>query len=81
MLIMSYDGPQWRCDGCQQLMTGGLALFRPLPGPSDTAEVLTVHQGCTKSVVVETLLPRYSSRPLRQMTAQLDDTLAEERSA
>jgi hypothetical protein len=78
MLIMSMDGPQFVCDTCQSLLTEGFALFRPLTGPGDRTEVLTVcSKICSKSDMVTTLLPRYSSRPLRQVIAQLDETLAE----
>lgn len=74
MLIISMDGPQWRCDACSQLITEGLARFRPL-GPDDQVEVLTVHKTCTKNPMIETLLPSCSSRPLQQVLQQLADTL------
>lgn len=75
MLIMSMDGAQFRCDAYSGLLTGGLALFKPLRGPTDTAECLTVHRGCTKSPIIQALLPRYRSRTLQQVMSQLDDTL------
>jgi hypothetical protein len=80
MLIMSMDGAQWRCDACSQLITErGLALFRPLTGPADQAEVLTVcSKTCSKSPMIVTLLPRYSSRKLGEVLQQLADTLSVE---
>jgi hypothetical protein len=48
MLIMSMDGAQFRCDACAQLLTEGLALFKPLSGPTDIDEVLTVHRTCSQ---------------------------------
>jgi hypothetical protein len=76
---MTMAGPQFICDACQSVLTEGFALFRPLTGPNDRAEVLTVcSKTCSQSEMIVTLLPRHSSRPLRQVVAQLDDTVAEE---
>jgi hydroxyacyl-ACP dehydratase HTD2-like protein with hotdog domain len=74
-VVMSIDGPAWRCDGCLQIITSdGLVLHRPLTGQA-LLEVLTVHRGCTNESLVRALLPQYNSRPLTVVMNQLSDTL------
>jgi hypothetical protein len=78
LVVSASDGFWWRCDGCLQPITAdGLALHRPLTG-GGAVEALTVHKGCTHAPLVRALLPTYSSRPLRVVMRELDDTLAAE---
>ena len=41
-LVMTYEGAQFTCDACGELITEGKALFKPLSRPEDRAEVLSV---------------------------------------
>lgn len=78
LVVSARDGFWWRCDGCLQPITSeGLALHRPLTGDG-AVEALTVHKSCTNAPLVRALLPTFSSRPLRVVLQELDDTLAAE---
>jgi len=78
LVVSARDGFWWRCDGCLDPITSeGLALHRPLTGEG-AVEALTVHKACTGAPLIHALLPQYSSRPLRIVMRELDDTLAAE---
>jgi hypothetical protein len=78
LVVTVEDGCFWRCDGCLgPISSHGLVLHRPLkPIPGDQPECLTVHEGCTKEPLIQTLLPAYTSMPLAVVMRQLGDALA-----
>jgi hypothetical protein len=64
---------------CGVLLTEGLALFRPLTGEADQADVLTVcGKACAKSELIRTTLPEYTSRSLQAIISQVEETIAAE---
>jgi hypothetical protein len=51
----------WHCDGRNRIISeieDSLVLFRPFADPSDAAEVFIVHTGCTRTPLVDGILPR-----------------------
>jgi hypothetical protein len=79
MLMMTSDGPQWHCAGCRQpiVTAEALALYRPLAGTADATAMMLVHKTCTTSEEVLVLMPRYHSRPLRKVMADLQEILGD----
>jgi hypothetical protein len=78
MIKTSWGGPQWHCDVCSQPLVGlrdAWALWQPLRGPADRAEILVVHDARRRTEIAETLLPKASKRPLVEVLDMADEAL------
>ena len=76
--ISQRNGAQWVCDICQTpilAMTEALALWRPLNGPLDHADVLVIHMGCREASLTTMLLPKHNKGPLGVLLAQADEAI------
>jgi hypothetical protein len=65
--VSTQSGCQYFCVICQTPileLSKAWGLHRPLTGPTDTTDVLIMHEGCREASLTQMLLPKSVKRPL-----------------